>query len=420
MPLLHLTQILCSALAALACTPEPQEPAARSGKEIYLGTCAVCHGDTGDGNGLVKFDRPARSFQQGGFSFGNTPEALFRTVSSGIGGTPMPGFAAVLNEKERRLVVEYVIALGPEQPPAAGNASILNVGSKPVVVRGQLAPLKSGASELPRGLMIGTTDGLSWQYQADDVRLLAVRQGAFLDRKDWGGRGGGPLQPLGKLMHLLQDGEPGPSFMLQASLDTGAAKKTGSAKDTGADNGANSAIQARRALYSKLTSTLVTGQRAEVRYALMKDAVFTKQAALMDSSVAPQSTQPGTAVANVREWGEAFSHPSAAGFRRHFEVEGVAGKRPDLLIALDIPKELNGPSELVSNRGQTWVWFPWQGRAIAYGFQIEGIPFAMMLEGEDSRLLLPAGNGVLKVHMTTLLLPDAKAETWSKLQEEIY
>ncbi|NQU50412.1 MAG: cytochrome c [Planctomycetes bacterium] len=415
MPPLHLTQILCSALAALACTPEPQEPAARSGqepaarsgKEIYLGTCAVCHGDTGDGNGLVKFDRPARSFQQGGFSFGNTQEALFRTISSGIGGTPMPGFAAVLSEKERRLVVEYVIALGPEQPPAAGNASILNVGSKPVVVRGQLAALKSGASELPRGLMIGTTDGLSWQYQADDVRLLAVRQGAFLDRKDWGGRGGGPLQPLGKLMHVLQDGKPGPSFMLQAG-------ESDSADD------ADSAKTARQALYSKLASTRVAGQRAEVRYTLLKDAVFTKQAALMESSLAPQSTKPGTAVAKVMEWCEAFSYPSAAGFRRHFEVEGVDGNRPELLITLDMPKDLGGPSELVSNHGQTWVWFPWQGRAIAYGFQIEGIPFAMMLEGEDSRLLLPAGSGVLKVHMTTLLLPDAKAETWTKLQEEIY
>ena len=43
-----------------------------------------------DGNGVTELDRPARSFRDGGFSFGNTPEALFRTISTGIPGTPMP------------------------------------------------------------------------------------------------------------------------------------------------------------------------------------------------------------------------------------------------------------------------------------------------------------------------------------------
>ena len=196
---LALTPLLCAAsLCLFATSPSSaaQDNAARSGKEIFNASCALCHGETGDGKGLVVFDPPARSFKQGAFSFGNTPEAVTRTVTAGIGGTPMPGFGSILPEAEIRAVSEYVISLGPKQPPKAGKASIMSVGKRPVVVRGQLPPVSKDAPMLPRGLMIGTLDGLSWEYAADDVRLLAVRQGAFLNRKDWGGRGGAALEPL--------------------------------------------------------------------------------------------------------------------------------------------------------------------------------------------------------------------------------
>ena len=51
-----------------------------------------------------------RSFRQGGFSFGNTEEAVFRTISSGIIGTPMPGFQSLIGEAERHALARHVIA----------------------------------------------------------------------------------------------------------------------------------------------------------------------------------------------------------------------------------------------------------------------------------------------------------------------
>ena len=87
----------------------------RSGQEVYEQICAMCHGETGDGKGIVPLDRPARSFLTGTFSFGNTRDALFKSVSNGIGGTPMPGFEALLTEDERYAVVDYIIAMGPER-----------------------------------------------------------------------------------------------------------------------------------------------------------------------------------------------------------------------------------------------------------------------------------------------------------------
>jgi mono/diheme cytochrome c family protein len=391
--------------AAAAAAPEQQD-AVRSGEEIYLASCSVCHGQTGAGDGVIKFDPPARSFKKGGFSFGNTPEALFRTVSSGIGGTPMPGFEALLSEAERRAVVEYVIKLGPEPQPKVGNSSVLSVGDRPVVVRGQLSPILAGAPELPRGLMIGTIDGLSWQYRADDLRLLAVRQGPFVNRKDWGGRGGGPVEPLGKVVHLMKGGEPPATFLMKNNL--GGKPDRGGKKRASID------------LRYQLTSTRIADGKAVIHGKLVAGELSAVATAKNDQYPAPQSGKPGLAVAKVSEWGEAVSLQNASGFRRHISLRPGDGKaRPDLLLALNLPAKFDGPSELVSNHGSTWVWYPWKNHAIAYGFQIEGISFAMMTSGRDTRLMLPAGTGELKVQLTTLLLPNADVETWKKLQEEV-
>src|SRR6185295_1999320 len=63
---------------------------------LFAKTCATCHGLDGSGQGPSVLDRPARNFKDGGFSFGNTADAIFNTISSGIPGTPMPAFADAL------------------------------------------------------------------------------------------------------------------------------------------------------------------------------------------------------------------------------------------------------------------------------------------------------------------------------------
>ena len=110
---------LAAALFALL-LPSParaadDEPA---GRASFLLNCARCHGESGDGQGTETLDRPARSFRAGGFSFGNTPEAVFRTLSHGIPGSPMPSFE-LLPEDERRALAEYVLSLGPPRSEAS-------------------------------------------------------------------------------------------------------------------------------------------------------------------------------------------------------------------------------------------------------------------------------------------------------------
>ncbi|MDA0667956.1 MAG: cytochrome c [Planctomycetota bacterium] len=259
-----------------------------SGKEVYTTHCAVCHGEKGDGIGLVTLDRPARSFLQGGFSFGNTPEAIYRTISNGIGGTPMPGFSAALSEKERRAVTEYVIAFGPEQIVVKEGETVLAVQDRPQVIRGSFPPVADGVSMTPRGLMVGGLDGLSFQYDASDLRLLAVRQGAFVDRADWGDRGGAALKPLGQTIFLYANGAPNASWWSEDEQGQPVP------------------------FFAQLLATEVEGDVVWVEYKLMLNGVHQ---------------------ATVRESGKAVSYGAWSGFRRSFEVSAVGDDLPYIVLA---------------------------------------------------------------------------------------
>ena len=104
------------------------------GKAIYTSQCSGCHGEAGDGQGMLTLNwlpRP-RNFVRGSFRYRSTPTGspptnadLFRTVSKGLAGSGMPAFEAILSERERRDVVAYIkqfsprFASGSEPPPTS-------------------------------------------------------------------------------------------------------------------------------------------------------------------------------------------------------------------------------------------------------------------------------------------------------------
>ena len=216
--------VACCLLAACSNPRDPQagqapdstaqvaSKPALSGEKVYELMCSMCHGENGDGHGIVATKTQARSFIDGGYSFGNTPEAVFKTVRNGIGGTEMPAFKESLSAEERHAVSAHVLAFNPENSKVRAGDPIMRVTTKPLIVRGHLPSVVDGAPERPRGLLVGTIDGLTWEYRADDLRLLAVRKGEFVERKDWGGRGGAPLKPLGEIIWLNQEGDPSPPW----------------------------------------------------------------------------------------------------------------------------------------------------------------------------------------------------------------
>ncbi len=89
------------------------------GKELYTSNgCNICHGDTGDGKGPASdsmtdsWNSPVRprNFKRGIYRSGTSPEDIFRVLSAGVEGTPMPGFF-YLSEDDRWHIVSYLLSL---------------------------------------------------------------------------------------------------------------------------------------------------------------------------------------------------------------------------------------------------------------------------------------------------------------------
>lgn len=102
--------------------PVPPKPASgvqllEHGKAVYQQNCVACHGEKGDGNGpAAAFLAPKpRSFVEAKFRLRSTligqlptDVDLFRSVSLGMPGTPMPPWKHILSDEERWAVVDYI------------------------------------------------------------------------------------------------------------------------------------------------------------------------------------------------------------------------------------------------------------------------------------------------------------------------
>ena len=106
--------------------PAVDVPPANSPQAHYLQRCAVCHGETGKGDGpaaYLVFPKP-RDFTSGTYRFKTTPGTLLparedfrRIIGDGIDRTAMPGFAGVLTQDQIDALGEYLLTLQSVQDP---------------------------------------------------------------------------------------------------------------------------------------------------------------------------------------------------------------------------------------------------------------------------------------------------------------
>ena len=123
--------------------PVPPKPASGAqlvehGKALYEQNCVACHGIKGDGNGpAAAFLAPRpRSFVEAKFRLRSTligqlptDVDLFRSVSLGMPGTPMPPWKHILNDEERWAVVEYIKSFSPRFADTNEQRAVVNAGA---------------------------------------------------------------------------------------------------------------------------------------------------------------------------------------------------------------------------------------------------------------------------------------------------
>lgn len=109
--------------------PEPSQELVGKGSKLWTeAKCWRCHGRGGEGDGPTADEltddfgfsiRPA-DLTDGLFKSGPAPKDIFRTISTGLNGTPMPSFGQQFTREERWALAYYVLSLSAYKDPVTG------------------------------------------------------------------------------------------------------------------------------------------------------------------------------------------------------------------------------------------------------------------------------------------------------------
>jgi cytochrome c oxidase cbb3-type subunit I/II len=106
--------------------PAPSQQLVAHGKDVWQSAkCWECHGNTGKGDGEkapglkddLGFPAPPADLTSGQFKSGPAVEDIFRTMSTGLSGTPMPSYRDSLSEEDRWALAYYVVSLSAFKDP---------------------------------------------------------------------------------------------------------------------------------------------------------------------------------------------------------------------------------------------------------------------------------------------------------------
>jgi cytochrome c oxidase cbb3-type subunit I/II len=141
--------------------PPPATPElVAKGKELFQrAKCWECHGNEGKGDGpsagQLKTDaklpiRPT-DFTRGQFKGGSHVRDIFRTMTTGLNGTPMPSFADSMKDDERWAISYFVLSLSAFTDPLTGQKLQLSEAAKAALNRSDTASDSRYAYDPDRG-----------------------------------------------------------------------------------------------------------------------------------------------------------------------------------------------------------------------------------------------------------------------------
>ncbi len=117
---------------------------------MYSSLCARCHGDLGDGKGMIAvyLDPYPRDLTKAGFMSSKSDERLMDSIRNGVAGTSMPAWGRVLNDDQIRGVLDHIRKNYAKEParqmkarqvpdtnPVAADAASVNRGEQIFVQR---------------------------------------------------------------------------------------------------------------------------------------------------------------------------------------------------------------------------------------------------------------------------------------------
>jgi mono/diheme cytochrome c family protein len=168
----------------LPSAPSTTNESIELGKKLYVDTgCVKCHGNLGRGDGpsaptltddLMQPIRAANLSQRWTFRGGASREDIFRTMSTGLNGTPMPSFTDALTPEQRWAITDYIVSLSPTEGPDYTNLVIARPVQDPIDLTKGAASFES--APVARFPILGqiTEPGRAFHPPATSVTVRAI------------------------------------------------------------------------------------------------------------------------------------------------------------------------------------------------------------------------------------------------------
>jgi mono/diheme cytochrome c family protein len=164
--------------------PSVSDESIELGRKLYVETgCVKCHGTLGRADGPSASTltdeagypiRAANLAQSWTFRGGSSREDIFRTMSTGFNGTPMPSFSDSLSPEQRWAITDFIVSLSGTDGPGYTNLVVAKLAPNPIDLAKGAAIFESApAARFP---ILGqiTEPGRSFSPPASSVTVRAI------------------------------------------------------------------------------------------------------------------------------------------------------------------------------------------------------------------------------------------------------